>query len=140
MADRVLARILLRVAGLLLLASGVPGFLMYLTVFVQAFVPATASPFTSTPGYVIQMAIYSLAQLLQCVLALYLLFRGKWAVSLCTRGLSGCCFDCGYDLAGHTKDTCPECGAAIPPSQRAALHAAAGKPAVDGGGLESPPP
>lgn len=125
MADRVLVRLLLRVAGLVLMATGLPALAGTLSNLVAAMFPATPlrGAFFSQ-GYMIQMGVYSVAQLLQCLFGLYLLFRGKRVIDLCTRGLAGCCFDCGYDLTGHTREACPECGAVIPPSQRAKLGTA----------------
>ncbi len=123
MSDRVLVRVLLRIAGLLMVATSLPAVASAAAVLIAAFFPSAAMA-GSRVVYVYQTAGYALAQLLQCLFGLYLLFRGKWAIALCTRGLSGCCFDCGYDLTGHTKEACPECGAVIPPSQRAKLGAA----------------
>ena len=132
MSDRALVRVLLRIAGLLMVATSLPAVASNVAVLVAAFFPSAAMA-GSRVVYVNQIAAYALAQLLQCVFGLYLLFRGKWAIALCTRGLSGCCFDCGYDLTGHTKEACPECGAVMPASQRAALKTSASKgPDVEG--------
>lgn len=124
MHERVLVRILLRILGLYTLGwnaiSCVTWAAMMVDRYSQNRLTAGAiriySPFSANTSGVMC--------LVGAALGAYLLFGGRRIEDMCLRGLSGCCFECGYDLAGHNRDACPECGTPLLPSQRTQPDAA----------------
>lgn len=123
MSERVLARLFLRLMGLYLVCQYIPSVLSQAGTVIAIFAGGLSA--TGTFGWAAApYLIWAVTALLGVALGLNLLFWGNWAIALCTRGLSGCCFECGYDLAGHNRDACPECGTPLLSSQRTQPDAA----------------
>ncbi|MFO0973029.1 MAG: hypothetical protein U1A27_06275 [Phycisphaerae bacterium] len=100
-----MAGMLMRAAGLLVLAFGGPFLLGQIA-------ETTAKLITGDwPSYWEADLYYLVAHALQTAAGLYLLFGGRPVRRLLERALAdGGCRECGYDLTGNASGRCPECG------------------------------
>jgi len=110
---RVIATIVVRLIGLVVLAFGVGSAAGALANYLPVFLPAIAN--ISTPrAQLFGITLILASTLVTPLIGLYLLFGGKWMITRITRGLDPrSCPSCGYDVASLNADQCPECNSKL---------------------------
>lgn len=105
-----LARLLLRITGVLLIGMSLPQVLS--TAIQVLFLRSSFNqlPFPPTVDSTITFLTMLGRNYGQFAFGLYLLLRGELIVGLCVRALGSGCGKCGYDLTGLAGGKCPECG------------------------------
>jgi hypothetical protein len=108
MKYKTLFRVLLKLTGVWLVASAIPGFLTIVAFMVQSM---TTAPLGQRLG---SQYFYSiLGPLAQLAIGAYLFFGGAWIADLAIPGNRPYCHECGYDLTGAEGNVCNECGTAF---------------------------
>lgn len=111
-------RLLLKVVGIFLLATGVPGLVNSGAMVLLQL--RTSAPYWGPAPYdlatILQTAIARglAAHMLTTIIGAYLLIGGKVLTDLCIPSNRPYCPNCGYALQGLAADRCPECGARLP--------------------------
>jgi hypothetical protein len=72
---------------------------------------------SSGGGYpdLLTVLLWLLGGAVQCVLALYLFFGGRWIVDKAIPSNRPYCHECGYELTGTVESRCPECATPFRP-------------------------
>lgn len=110
MRDFAWVRVSLRILGVFLSATSVPGVMWVISSSAALLFDRNAMMGAS---WYVALA-HAVSSVVPLAIGIYLCFGGRLVYRMCIRGLDNCCPNCGYTFKGLTGKACPECGTERP--------------------------